>query len=242
MNPSLPLPMSAGLMKNPPRLSVAQTREMESWAMERLGIPSLVLMENAARNIAGLIFHDQRFPPPVAIIAGRGNNGGDGLAIARQLDGMGIASRALLIGPLESCGADCRLQAGALTAAGYPLAIASDGTELTHWLQGAGCVVDAIFGVGLSRTLAGPFARAVEAINASGLPVLAVDVPSGLDADSGKPVGDLAVRATLTASIGGLKAGLTDRIARPFTGELVAVGLGLPKDRLSPSCANTTGM
>ena len=121
-------------------------------------------------------------------------------------------------------------------------AIASDGTELTHWLQGAGCVVDAIFGVGLSRTLAGPFARVVEAINASGLPVLAVDVPSGLDADSGKPVGDLAVRATLTASIGGLKAGLTDRIARPFTGELVAVGLGLPKDRLSPSCANTTGM
>lgn len=229
-------------MKNPPRLSVAQTRELESWAMERLGIPSLVLMENAARNIAGLIFHDQRFPPPVAIIAGRGNNGGDGLAIARQLDGMGIASRALLIGPLESCGADCRLQAGALLASGYPLTMSKEGEEVARWLQGAGCVVDAIFGVGLSRPLAGPFLKAVEAINQSGLPVIAVDVPSGLDADTGNPVGGQAVRATLTASIGGLKAGLEPPQARPFTGELVAVGLGLPKDRLSPSCANTTGM
>jgi NAD(P)H-hydrate epimerase len=235
-------PKASGVIQDPPILTVTQTRALEAWAMERLGIPSLVLMENAARNIAGLVFHEQRFPPPVAIIAGRGNNGGDGLAIARQLDAIGIASRAMLIGPLESCGADCRLQAGALTAAGYPLAIASDGTELTHWLQGAGCVVDAIFGVGLSRPLAGPFARAVEAINASGLPVLAVDVPSGLDADSGKPVGDLAVRATLTASIGGLKAGLTDRIARPFTGELVAVGLGLPRDRLADPCATAIRM
>ena len=200
--------------------------------METLGLPSLVLMENAARNIAELITTRIRFfPPPVAIIAGQGNNGGDGLAIARQLDGAGIPSRALLVGALESCSPECRTQAHALLAAGYPLRISSDGNDVAHWLKGAGCVVDALFGVGLRRPIAGPFALAVEAINGCGLPVLAVDVPSGLDADSGVPVGELSVRANLTASIGGLKAGLMRPEASLQVGELVAVSLGLPANR-----------
>ncbi len=201
--------------------------------METLGLPSLVLMENAARNIAELITTRIRFfPPPVAIIAGPGNNGGDGLAIARQLDGAGIPSRALLVGTLESCSPECRTQAHALQAAGYPLQLISNAEDVALWLQGAGCVVDALFGVGLRRPISGPFASAVEAINRSGLPVLAVDVPSGLDADTGASVGDLSVRANLTASIGGLKAGLLRPEARPCAGELVAVSLGLPTNRI----------
>lgn len=223
---------SLALLPAPPIQSVAQTRQLEAWGMETLGLPSLVLMENAARNIAELIITRVRsFPPPVAIIAGQGNNGGDGLAIARQLDGAGIPSRALLIGALESCSPECRTQALALLAAGYPLQISSDGQDVAHWLQGAGSIVDALFGVGLRRPIAGPFALAVEAINGSGLPVLAVDVPSGLDADRGLPVGELSVRANLTACIGGLKAGLLWQQASIFVGELVAVSLGLPANR-----------
>lgn len=200
--------------------------------MEALGLPSLVLMENAARNIAELITtRIGSFPPTVAIMAGRGNNGGDGLAIARQLDGAGIPSRALLLGPLESCSPECRTQAKALLAAGYPLRIAEREEDVAQWLQGASCVVDSLFGVGLGRPITGLFALAVEVINASGLPVLAVDVPSGMDADTGKPVGLLAVRATLTASIGGLKAGLSRPEAHDWVGEVVAVGLGLPARR-----------
>lgn len=216
----------------PETQTVAQSRALEAWAMETLGLPSLVLMENAARNTAELIATRLGlFAPTIAIIAGRGNNGGDGLAIARQLDGAGIPSRALLMGPIESCSPECRAQAHALLAAGYPLCVSEDGADVAQWLQGARCVVDSLFGVGLGRPIAGPFALAVEAINASGLPVLAVDVPSGLDADTGKPVGTLAVRATLTASIGGLKTGLLRPEARCRVGEVVAVSLGLPANR-----------
>ena len=221
------------LLTEPQIQSVAEIRQLESWAMETLGLPSLVLMENAARNIAELLASRNRyFPPPVAIIAGPGNNGGDGLAIARQLDGAGIQSRALLVGALDSSSPECRTQAHALQAAGYPLQLLNNAEDVADWLRGAGCVVDALFGVGLRRPISGPFASAVEAINRSGLPVLAVDVPSGLDADTGAPVGNLSVRANLTACIGGLKAGLLRPEARSWVGELVAVSLGLPATRI----------
>lgn len=217
---------------NPPVVSVAEMRAIEAWAMETLGLPSLVLMENAARNIAQVLLdRPDTFLAPIVVIAGRGNNGGDGLAIARQLDGAGIPTRTILIGPLERCSPECQIQARALLAAGYPLVVSADGNEVWPELASAGCIVDALFGIGLSRPLEAPFSTIVESINRSGLPVLAVDIPSGLDGDTGMPVGPVAVKATLTASIGGLKKGLVLPCAEIWTGEKVTVSLGLPQNR-----------
>lgn len=223
--------------------TVARSRQLESWAMETLGLGAIVLMENAARNIAELVAANPgMFPPPVAVLAGPGNNGGDGLALARILDGAGIASRALLAGPLESCSRECQIQAKALLAAGYPLRFLEKDHDLVSWLEGAHCVVDALFGVGLKRPITGLPAQAVEAINNSGLPILSVDVPSGLDADTGKPVGAWAVRACLTASIGGIKAGLVLPEAGPWAGKVLAVGLGLPGGGKGNGCNPIRGM
>jgi len=217
---------------NPPVVSVAEMRAIEAWAMETLCLPSLVLMENAARNIAQvLIDRPGTFPAPIAVFAGRGNNGGDGLAIARHLDGAGIATRTVLLGAIERCTPECLVQARALIAAGYPLLVSADGLELDQILQGAGCIVDALFGIGLTRPVEAPFSTIVRSINRSGLPVLAVDIPSGLDGDTGTPVGPVAVKATLTASIGALKKGLVLPCAEIWTGEKVTVSLGLPQNR-----------
>jgi len=222
-------------LANPRVISVAQMRALETWAMETVGIPSLVLMENAARNCAQiLIERAETFKPPILILAGRGNNGGDGLAIARQLDGAGVPTRTILIGPLERCSPECQIQARALLAAGYPLVVSADGLEIEPELAGAGSIVDALFGIGLTRPLEAPYSTIVESINRSGLPVLAVDIPSGLDGDTGLPVGTTAVKATLTASIGGLKKGLVLPCAEIWTGEKVTISLGLPKIRQTP--------
>lgn len=217
---------------NPRVVSIAQMRAIEAWAMGTLGLPSLVLMENAARNCAQILIDRARlFPTPILIIAGRGNNGGDGLAITRHLDGAGIATRTILMGPLERCSPECQIQARALLAAGYPLVVSADGHEVTTELAGAGSIVDALFGIGLTRPISAPFSAMIEAINQSGLPVLAVDIPSGLDADTGLPLGPTAIRANLTASIGGMKQGFMLPEAEAWTGEKVTVSLGLPENR-----------
>ena len=220
---------------NPLVVSVSEMRALEAWAIETLGLPSLVLMENAARNIAQVLMdRAHTFCAPVVIFAGRGNNGGDGLAIARQLDGAGVPTRTILIGPLERCSPECQIQARALLAAGYPLVVSADGIEIGPELAGAGSIVDALFGIGLTRPLEAPYSTIVESINRSGLPVLAVDIPSGLDGDTGMPVGTIAVKATLTASVGGLKKGLVLPCAEIWTGEKVTISLGLPKKRQTP--------
>lgn len=209
-------------------LTCAEMRALEKRAIEEAGIPAIALMENAGRAVAE---EAGRMAPAglIAIVCGRGNNGGDGFAAARHLDNRGRAVRVLAIDP-------ARLEGDALAnyrALRFTRAEVVEGAarpeDVRRAAAGASLVVDAVFGTGLSGDLREPWPAVLEAINAAGAPVLAVDVPSGLDADTGRPLG-AAVRAARTVTFHAPKAGFA--AARPFTGDVAVADIGIPS-RLS---------
>jgi len=196
-----------------PYLSSAQVREVDALAQERFGISVDWLMESAGWQVA------QFCTELTAVVCGAGNNAGDGLAAARHLHRWGrLAS--------VSCAAAERLRG---PAAQELDALRRIGVEVSADLNlvGAGMVADAIFGTGISRAPEGRFAEWIEAINGSGLPVVAVDVPSGLDADSGVAYAP-AVRATTTVTLGLPKAGLTRADGPRLAGEIWVADIGVP--------------
>lgn len=199
-----------------------QAREIDRLAMEDLGIPGILLMENAAIGIAAVACGMRPHSGPVAVLCGPGNNGGDGFAAARHLYNAGIDVRCHLLVPPEAYapGSD----------AGVNLQIARRiGISLRRDLgfAGARLLLDAIFGTGLQREVGPPYRAAIEAMNASGIPILAVDLPSGLDADSGEELG-LAVRATATATMVAPKCGFYTGIGPVCVGRIHVVGIGIP--------------
>ena len=184
------------------------------------GVPSLVLMENAGRAVADAIA--ARFKPcAVTVLCGPGNNGGDGFVAARLLDEYGFTVRV-------AQDAEPKGDAGEMSARwkGTRLALAPEA------LDGARLVVDALFGAGLSRPLEGAAAQVVEALN--DLPVVAIDVPSGLSGDTGQPLGAVVVRAALTVTFFRKKPGHLLLPGRGLCGETVVAYIGIP-----PEAANT---
>jgi NAD(P)H-hydrate epimerase len=217
-----------------PKLSVAQCRAIDDICTRRFGIPSMVLMENAARSAllhaqAMLRAHRAR---RVLVVAGPGNNGGDGLALARLLDADGIPASVFL--PLDSraCSADCAAQRDILRSMRTPVHDGAPGLRRFAALARKEClVVDALFGTGLSRPPTGLAYQAILAMlsaRADGLPVLSLDCPSGLDADTGHPKGGLAVVATRTVTFAAHKSGLLTPQARCFTGPVYLGTIGAP--------------
>ncbi|MBI5852029.1 MAG: NAD(P)H-hydrate epimerase [Planctomycetes bacterium] len=200
-------------------ISVAEARAIDRDAVERLGMPSILLMENAARGVAE---QARRLGDRWIVLCGTGNNGGDGLAAARHL-GTACTIR-LLAEPDPVRAPDAALQLRVLRAAGRSIRVGG-GLEPAP----AGVVwIDALFGTGLARPIDGLAAAWIDAMNAACGPRLAVDVPSGLDADRGIPLGVACVRADVTATLEALKRGLVQPCAAPFVGTLVVVPLGLP--------------
>jgi hydroxyethylthiazole kinase-like uncharacterized protein yjeF len=188
-----------------PSLTSSQVRQVDALVAERFGIPIDWLMEAAGWQVARLV--DGR----AAVVCGLGNNAGDGFAAARHLQRWGRLAQVCCIDPERVHGA----------AAVELAALRSTGAEVSSDLSfdGADVVVDAIFGTGLNRPPEGRFAEWIEAINASGKRVVAVDVPSGLDADTGVAYSP-TVRADLTVALGLPKPGLS--------GEVVVVDIGVP--------------
>jgi len=194
-------------------------------AMAEFGIPGILLMENAARGIADAVRRTLRDPGPVHLVCGPGNNGGDGFAAARHLANAGLPVRIHLAVPPEAYreGSD----------AGTNLAIAiAMGLEIREDfdLDGAALVVDALFGTGLVRNIRPPYLEALESINArpATCPVLAIDVPSGLDANTGAVLG-LAVKAQVTATMVAPKVGLAVGAGPEHAGRIEVVDIGLPR-------------
>jgi hydroxyethylthiazole kinase-like uncharacterized protein yjeF len=188
-----------------PRLSSSQAKQVDALVEERFGIPIDWLMEAAGWQVARLV--DGR----AAVVCGVGNNAGDGFAAARHLQRWGRLARVCCVAPDRVRG----------PAAVELTALRQSGVEISPELSfdGADVVVDAIFGTGLNRAPQGRFAEWIEAINASGKRAVAVDVPSGLDADSGVAYSPI-VRADLTVALGLPKPGLH--------GEVVVVDIGIP--------------
>jgi len=180
------------------------------------GVPSLVLMENAGRAVADAIA--ARFKPcAVTVLCGPGNNGGDGFVVARLLDEYGFTVRV-------AQDADPKGDAAAMSEKwkGARLALAPEA------LDGARLVVDALFGAGLSRPLEGAAAQVVEALN--DLPVVAIDVPSGVSGDTGLPLGAVTVKAALTVTFFRKKPGHLLLPGRVLCGETVVADIGIPSE------------
>ncbi len=216
-------------------LTAAEARAFDRWAIEKLGVPPLVLMENAALALADAI--GERFAEArrIAIFCGPGNNGGDGLALARQLLTRGYEVALFLATFGRALTNDCARQLEICQA--MELAIVELGDD---WrasaapATGADLAVDALFGTGLERPLKAPYAELVDWINALDLPRLAVDLPSGLDAGQAHPIGP-AIRADATVTFAAPKIAHLLLPAAEWVGELSVADLGVPFD-LSP-CA-----
>lgn len=213
-------------------------REVDRTAVERYTIPSMVLMENAAIHAAGVALEmvaAQR-EPRVLIVCGPGNNGGDGLAMARHLSNAGARVEVVLSGAGDRLRGDAGTNLGIVLAMGLPvLEPGHDGAAAVLRERAVSpcphLIVDAILGTGAVKTVRGPMMELIEEVNrigAHGAPILAVDVPSGLDADTGLPLG-AAVRATRTVTFVGIKQGFLNTAAAAYTGRVVVAGIGAPR-------------
>jgi len=185
------------------------------------GVPGVTLMESAGRAVA--LAADEALPAegPIAVLCGPGNNGGDGFVAARHLKSRGREVRLALLGRREALRGDAAHHAGLWDGPVAPLDPAI--------LDGAAGVVDALFGAGLSRPLAGAAAEVAEAVAARGLPVVAVDVPSGIHGDTGAPMGETVFQAEVSVTFGRARPGHWLYPGRRLRGRLRVADIGLPE-------------
>jgi NAD(P)H-hydrate epimerase len=202
-------------------------RAIDRDAIERLGLPGRTLMETAGRAVAEAIarFHPQCLRPLVA--CGGGNNGGDGYVIARVLaeQGRGVAPLVLDLAKPESQSPEAKANRELLEPAGVRTLRAGSAAELANALASCDLVVDAVLGVGLARPVDGALAEILRALAASGLPCVAVDLPSGLSSDTGRPLG-LCLEADLVVTFGLPKLGLA---LYPSAARVLVADIGLPR-------------
>ncbi len=206
-----------------------EARAMDRRAIEQFGLPGVVLMENAGRAAAELLMA-LGLHGPVVICCGRGNNGGDGFVIARHLHNHGVPARVLLFARHEELSGDAAVNYRVIERLGLPIEVYAgtplDTDRLRDELGTAEWVVDALFGTGLTGPVRAPFDQVIEAINASPARVFAVDIPSGLDCDTGRPLGP-TVRAEHTVTFVALKKGYADPASREWTGQLHVADIGI---------------
>ena len=207
-----------------------EMREIDRRAIEEFGMPGVILMENAGRGAASVALDilDGKPGARVTIVCGRGNNGGDGFVIARHLNNARVRVKIYLLAERSQIAGDALINLNIVEKMKLDLRDAL--TERLDFSD-ADLVVDAMLGTGLSGEVREPFAGAINAVNASGKPVLAVDVPSGLDADTGKALG-VCVRANRTVTFALPKIGFTRELGPQITGEVVVADTGVPRELL----------
>ncbi len=209
----------------------AEMRAMDARAIRERGLPGIALMERAgagaAREALGMLGATRR---RVVVLCGKGNNGGDGFVVARLLRRAGHAVSVYGVASADDVAGDARLALGSMLDAGVPL-LRADDPALPRALRDAHLIVDALLGTGLSGAVKEPYASLIEAVNAAARPVLAIDVPSGLCADRGVPLG-AAVQADVTATFALPKVGLLQHPGAGLAGRVVVVDIGIPQDVL----------
>ena len=210
-----------------PLYTAEEMRASDAWAIDEVGVPSLDLMERAGTGLARVVARIAG-PGPVRVVAGRGNNGGDGLVVARLLREEGREVDVLAVGEVRGTKGDARANLDRLPgAAPEPFA--------PERLAESGVVVDAMLGTGFEGSPREPVAGAIAAINDQGAPVVACDMPSGVNASTGEIAGD-AVRAAATATFHGTKIGLRVAPGKFHAGRVEVIDIGIPRG--APSAAS----
>ncbi len=233
------------MMKRLRPLSRQEIRQLDVQAARDLELPTLILMENAGRGAAAWLTElAGELPefPRILILCGPGNNGGDGGVVGRHLDAWGYPVQIVWFAHRAQLRGDAERQWVILERSGVDQTAWFDShsrepqpqpAELDSLLSGAGWLVDGLLGTGLTRPIEGALRAVVEAMNRAGKPILALDVPSGLDADTGAPLG-VSVRARATATFVAPKLGFSASGAADYTGEVAVIDIGLPRCLLEP--------
>lgn len=221
-----------------PILNRRQIREYDRIAITGLGVAGTTLMENAGRGAADIIrrLMTESKAKNITVVCGTGNNGGDGFVVARHFaeeKSAGIGLQIFLLCDPQRIKGDAAIKLAELRSAGInPTLVASNNPAvLVQALETSDIVVDAIFGTGLTRPVSGPEAEAIKGMNACKAMRVALDLPSGLDADTGQELG-IAVKASHTVSFACLKPGLVTPLGRGFAGKLHTVDLGVDHERI----------
>lgn len=221
-------------------MSRDEVRSFDAWAINTLGIPGVVLMENAGRSCAELIKAKLTgtVNPKVCIFCGTGNNGGDGYVIARHLLNSSFEVTVVLCGRRSKIKGDAKINLEILERMGRPvewlnITDTDIADKVKAFANGACLLVDSLFGTGLKGQLNNDYKQLIESINDRNCPILAVDIPSGLDCDTGEPLGAV-IRASYTVTFVALKTGFTSIKAAQYTGEIFVASIGI-----EPTIKNT---
>src|SRR5512139_802998 len=218
-------------------VTAAESRRLDELTIQRYGTPGHVLMERAGAGATAVLL--EQFPhvrknKRVLVVAGKGNNGGDGFVIARLLRRRGIKAEVVLLGRQAEVKGDAARALAALRRAGGVVAEAAGAAiaDLPAKMQQTTLLVDAVFGTGLNAAVEGHHADVLQMMNASGVPIFAVDIPSGLHADRGTPLG-VAVQAEATATFGFAKIGQVIYPGVQHVGALAVVDIGIAPEAVA---------
>ena len=207
-------------------------READRRTIEDVGIPSLVLMENAGRQVVAAMesFFQDLSDRRVAVVCGKGNNGGDGFVVARTLSQRSVDVSVFVVGSVADIKGDARINIEILGRLGITVVeIADEGQWELHFseISDRDLIVDALFGTGLKSALSGIYETVIADINGAAIPVVSIDVPSGMSADTHHLIGD-CIDATITVTLGAPKLPLILPPAEEKSGEVVIADIGIP--------------
>lgn len=219
------------------RVSIDQMRQIDSRTIEEYGIPSMVLMENAGRQAADVardMLGGEACGKNIVVICGKGKNGGDGFVVTRYLINWGAIARVFLMGNVSALAEETLANFKTLTKFGQRVEEANgqdDVKNIEDSLKSADLVIDALLGIGVKGEVKSPLKDVIELINFSRRPVLSIDTPSGLDADTGE-ISGVCIKATATVTMGAAKKGFFLKSGPELTGKLTVVDIGIPSGLL----------
>ncbi len=210
----------------------SEMKEIDGYAIERIGIPGIVLMENAAIRVIQQLKKDigELLSKNVVVFAGKGNNGGDALAVSRHLHNLGVNVLTIVVGPEDSIKGDARINLDILKNMTARLVVVEDQShfeEIAASLFLADVIIDGLLGTGLKGEVSGLFADIIQLVNQAERYILSIDIPSGMDGDTGRSRG-ICINADRTVTLGFPKLGLLVGDGPKFAGEVEVADIGIP--------------
>jgi NAD(P)H-hydrate epimerase len=219
-------------------LTRQQVRDFDTWAINTASVPGVVLMENAGSGCAEIVLAqlEKRIGSKVCVFCGPGNNGGDGFVIVRHLKNAGVDVAIALCGPVSKIKDDAEVNYKIvknkmeIKITELDIASANIEKEVETFAGDSDLIVDAIFGTGLTGVLRNDFVRFINAINSLNKPIVAVDIPSGLDCDTGESLG-AAIKAISTVTFAAAKKGFLNPRSAQFTGQVYIASIGIEPEQ-----------